>query len=155
MRCRPPAQIQPAADTYHKMEKIDAFGASIAATGLADISLYQGTTTDAIPLLEKGVAADISNKDHVSAANKLTALAAAYLLAGNKAQAVSAADRAVARAQSEDSEAPLPADPRRRSCGPAPSPSSSDSRQARSRGGAATFPAGACAGSGLRGRCPP
>ena len=88
-------QSQQATDTYHKMEKVDAFGASIAATGLADVALYQGRPNDAIPLLQEGVASDLANKDNASAAVKLTALGYAQLLAGKKGEALKAVDRAV------------------------------------------------------------
>ncbi len=94
-------QTQQAADTYRKMEKVNALGASMAAIGLADVGLYQSSPADAIPALEKGITADLAAKDQASAAIKLTALASANLLAGNKSQALSAADRAVAANKSE------------------------------------------------------
>jgi eukaryotic-like serine/threonine-protein kinase len=94
-------QVEPAIDTFHTMEKLDAFGASIAAMGLADIALYQGDANSAIPLLEKGIAADLASKDQAAAANKLTALASANLLAGNKPKAIAAADRAVSTDKNE------------------------------------------------------
>ena len=89
-------QIQQASDSYRKMEKINALGASISAIGLADIDLYQGSATDAIPMLENGIATDLANKDQDAAATKLTALASAHLLGARKPQALAAADRAVA-----------------------------------------------------------
>ena len=73
----------------------------MAAIGLADVGLYQSSPADAIPALEKGITADLAAKDQASAAIKLTALASANLLAGNKSQALSAADRAVAANKSE------------------------------------------------------
>jgi eukaryotic-like serine/threonine-protein kinase len=88
-------QVPQATDTYQKMQKIDAFGASIAAIGLADIALYQGSANDAIPLLEKGVSDDLANKDPGAAAVKLTALGYAQLLLGRKAEALAAASRAI------------------------------------------------------------
>ena len=96
-------QAEQAKETYHRMQKVDAFGASIAATGLADISLYQGSPAEAIPLLEQGIAADLANKDQASAANKLTALALANLMAGKKPQALAAAERAVSTGKGESS----------------------------------------------------
>jgi len=95
-------QIPQATETYHKMEKVDAFGASIAAIGLADIALYQGSPNDSIPLLDKGIATDLASKDQAAAAAvKLTALGYAHLLAGRKAQALAAIDRAVRLDKSE------------------------------------------------------
>jgi eukaryotic-like serine/threonine-protein kinase len=88
-------QVEQATDTYQKMQKIDAFGDSIAAIGLADIALYHGNANDAIPLLEKGIAADLANKDQAAAAVKLAALGYAHLLTGKKAEALAAVERAI------------------------------------------------------------
>src|SRR6516225_10600321 len=40
-------QMSQAAETYHTMEKIDALGASLAASGLADVAAYEGRFADA------------------------------------------------------------------------------------------------------------
>jgi tetratricopeptide (TPR) repeat protein len=84
-----------AAATYHKLEALNARGASMANIGLADLALSQGHGTEAIALLEKGVTADIAAKDQGSAATKSIALAQAYLSKGEKGKAVAAADQAV------------------------------------------------------------
>ncbi len=68
-----------AAETWRKAEPIDARGASDAALGLADIALYGSRAGDAVPLLEKGLDADLAANDPVSAAVKLAALAEANL----------------------------------------------------------------------------
>jgi serine/threonine protein kinase/tetratricopeptide (TPR) repeat protein len=84
-----------AAATYHKLEALNARGASMANIGLADLALSQGHGTEAIALLEKGVTADIAAKDQGSAATKSIALAQAYLSKGEKGKALAAADQAV------------------------------------------------------------
>ena len=81
--------------TYATVSRLDAWGASIAATGLADLALYRGRAADAIPILKDGAEKDLANKDPESAANKLVTLAEAYLLDGRKAEALSNAERAV------------------------------------------------------------
>jgi tetratricopeptide (TPR) repeat protein len=83
-----------AADTYRKLLGLSPRGASLASVGLADMALYEGRTTDAIAILEKGVAADLAQSPQSSAAAiKLAVLAAAYR---DKAQAVAAANRSLA-----------------------------------------------------------
>lgn len=82
--------------TYHQLEKIGPDGASSAATGLADVALYQGRIPDAIKILEPGIASDTANKNPDAAAIKLATLSQAELLAGNAAEALRSADRALA-----------------------------------------------------------
>jgi serine/threonine protein kinase/tetratricopeptide (TPR) repeat protein len=88
-------QMAQAAETYHKMEKIDALGASLAASGLADIASYEGRYADAVPILEQGVAADMAVKNADNAAEKLAGIAQLHLLLGQKGPAVEAATKAV------------------------------------------------------------
>ena len=90
-----------AEETYHKLEGVNARGASVAAVGLADIALFHGRAEDAIPLLEKGIAADLTNKDNDGAAGKDIMLAQAQLLAGHAAPAQAAVDKAVALSKDE------------------------------------------------------
>ncbi len=66
-----------AAATYAKIGATGADGASVASIGMADIALYEGRTADAIKILEKGVDADLINKNVSAAAVKLAAMAAA------------------------------------------------------------------------------
>jgi len=94
-------QAPDAEQTYHKLEALNARGASIAALGLADIALFRGRADDAIPLLEKGIAADLANKDNDGAAGKYIVLAQAQLLAGHAAPAQAAAEKAIALSKDE------------------------------------------------------
>jgi len=89
-------KTQESAETYGRLEKVSALGASLAAGGLADLALYEGRTADAIALLEKSVPVDLAVKDNSAAARKSISIAIAHLTAGRKPAALSAADRAVA-----------------------------------------------------------
>jgi tetratricopeptide (TPR) repeat protein/predicted Ser/Thr protein kinase len=94
------SQMDKAAETYHKMEKMDALGASLAASGLADIASYEGRYADAVPILEQGAAADSAAKNADNAAEKLAGIAQLHLLRGQKGPAVDAATKAVSTSQS-------------------------------------------------------
>ncbi len=85
-----------AEQTYSKLEAMNARGASMAAIGMADIALFHGRAPDAIPLLERGIAADLANKDNDGAAIKYIVLAQAQLLVGRGAPAQAAAEKAIA-----------------------------------------------------------
>jgi serine/threonine protein kinase len=93
-------QISQATETYHKLEKVNALGASLAASGLADIASYEGRYADAVRILEQGVAFDLAAKNADSAAEKLAALSRLQLLRGQKGPAVAAATKALSVSQS-------------------------------------------------------
>jgi serine/threonine protein kinase/Flp pilus assembly protein TadD len=92
-------RLSQAAETYHNLEKLGAFGSSTAALGLADLALYQGRFADAVRLLEQGAAADLGAKNPDGAADKFAALARVQLLREQKAAAVAAAGKALAHSQ--------------------------------------------------------
>ncbi len=92
--------LSEATETYHSLEKLNAFGSSLSAAGLADLALYEGRFADAERILEKGADADLAAKNPDGAANKLVALAHVELLRGQKQAAIAAADRALANSQS-------------------------------------------------------
>jgi tetratricopeptide (TPR) repeat protein/predicted Ser/Thr protein kinase len=89
-------QVPEAVETYNKVAGVSARGASIASVGLADLAMFEGRTADAIGALQKGLVADLARKDSAGAAQKSILLAEALLAKGDKAQALAAADRAVA-----------------------------------------------------------
>jgi tetratricopeptide (TPR) repeat protein/predicted Ser/Thr protein kinase len=91
-----------AAETYGKGAEVDARGASLAAMGLADIALYQGRVTDAVPLLEKGIEADVAAQNPEAAAEKLMALAEARLELRETAAAIAATERALSMGRGEN-----------------------------------------------------
>jgi serine/threonine protein kinase/tetratricopeptide (TPR) repeat protein len=94
------SQMSQATETYHKMEKVNTVGASLAVSGLADVASYEGRYADAVRILEQGVAADLDAKNADSAAEKLAGLAQLQLLRGQKGPAVAAATKALSMSQS-------------------------------------------------------
>jgi len=93
-------QVSQAAESYQELQKLSARGASLAASGLANLALYEGRYREAIQILERGVAADVAAKEPDHAADNLTMLAYAELLRGQQQPALAAADRALANSQS-------------------------------------------------------
>jgi len=92
-------QLEQAAETYRKLAKISAWGASNAASGLADLALYEGRFEEAALTLEAAAAADLAAKNPELAASKFATLAYTQLSRGRKAQALAAADAALANSQ--------------------------------------------------------
>nr|MBC8359413.1 protein kinase [Candidatus Aminicenantes bacterium] len=76
-----------AIETYRTLEPISVWGASLAATGLADVALYEGRLNDATKILESGIKADLENGRKDLAAIKWTMLAHPFLLLGQKSRA--------------------------------------------------------------------
>jgi tetratricopeptide (TPR) repeat protein len=89
-------QMSQATDTYHKLANVNALGASLAASGLADLDVYEGRFTEAIRKLEQGAAADLAAKNPDNAAEKFAAIARIQLLRGQRGLAVAAATKASA-----------------------------------------------------------
>jgi eukaryotic-like serine/threonine-protein kinase len=86
-------RLPEAAETYRELEKVSRLGASFAASGLADLAVYQGRFSDAVQILEEGAAADQSATNLLSA-EKFTMLAYVQLLRRQKKAALAAAERA-------------------------------------------------------------
>jgi len=89
-------QNQQAQETYKSLAAISARGASMGDTGLADLALYEGRTADAVHILERAIASDLSANDKTSAAGKQAMLAEAQLVLGQKDSAMASAEKAVA-----------------------------------------------------------
>jgi eukaryotic-like serine/threonine-protein kinase len=87
-------QMSQATETYHKLAKLNVQGASLAASGLADLALYEGRFSDAVRILEHGATTDLAAKDSDDAAQKFAALAHIQLLRGQKAAALANATKA-------------------------------------------------------------
>ncbi|MGB8475966.1 MAG: protein kinase [Candidatus Acidiferrum sp.] len=79
---------------YAKLRTLSPYGASIAATGLADLDLYEGKLADAAGILEKALAADLTAKDTESAAGRMAMLAPIKMTLGKTQEAVSLAEKA-------------------------------------------------------------
>jgi serine/threonine protein kinase/tetratricopeptide (TPR) repeat protein len=93
-------RLPQAIDAYQKLEKVSAWGKSMAASGLGDLALYQGRLREGTQILEKGVAADLAAKNADAAADKFVMLAYANLLRGEKQSALAAGQSALANSQS-------------------------------------------------------
>jgi serine/threonine protein kinase/tetratricopeptide (TPR) repeat protein len=88
-----------ASDAYQKLEKISAWGSSLAASGFGDLALYRGDFREGGQILEKGSAQDLAADSRGAAADKLVMLSYANLLRGDKEAAVAATERALANSQ--------------------------------------------------------
>jgi serine/threonine protein kinase/tetratricopeptide (TPR) repeat protein len=88
-------QLPQATETLQALGKIDALGASYAASGLGDLALYEGRLSEAARVFAQGAAADLASKDTDRAANKFAALAYTQLLRRQKGAAIEAAERAL------------------------------------------------------------
>ncbi len=94
------SQMAQADETYRELEKLGVVGASEAASGLANLALYEGRYRQAVEILERAVAADVAAKEPDQAADHLAMLAYAELLRGEKQSALAAAEKALAYSQS-------------------------------------------------------
>jgi serine/threonine protein kinase/tetratricopeptide (TPR) repeat protein len=88
-------RLEDAAETFRKLAAMDAWGASFAPAGLADVALYEGRFSDAARILEEGATADLQRKNGDNAAMKYAALSYVHLVWRHNAQAIAAADRAL------------------------------------------------------------
>jgi tetratricopeptide (TPR) repeat protein/tRNA A-37 threonylcarbamoyl transferase component Bud32 len=94
-------ETEDAKRTYQTLADISAFGASLAAAGLADLALAGGQFGDAAEILESAIAVDLENGDEAAAGRKLTALAHAQLMDGQSGAAIATAERAVKASQQD------------------------------------------------------
>jgi tetratricopeptide (TPR) repeat protein/tRNA A-37 threonylcarbamoyl transferase component Bud32 len=90
-----------AVESYERLAGVSDWGASLAATGLADIAIYEGRLDDAAAILEEAATVDLDGGNEAAAANKLFTLAHAELTRGRSEQAAAAARRAVEIGQQE------------------------------------------------------
>jgi tetratricopeptide (TPR) repeat protein len=88
-------RIEDSIATWKRLEATGPQGASLAGLGLADLALYRGRLDEGCAILEKALAADLEGGRKEEAAAKLGTLAHAHLLAGRRADAVAAAQRAL------------------------------------------------------------
>ena len=87
--------VSRAVEAYKKLETLGSMGASLAATGLADIAVYEGRLKDATGFLEQGIAFDLKNDWAYNAADKEVMLAQSLFSQGKKELALQAAERAL------------------------------------------------------------
>jgi len=88
-------------ESYELLADVSDWGASLAATGLADIAIYEGRLNHAVAILEDAATTDLEGGNEAAAANKLFTLAHAELTRGRFDQAAAAAQRAVEIGQQE------------------------------------------------------
>jgi eukaryotic-like serine/threonine-protein kinase len=93
-------QLAQAAETYQAVGKVNAQGASYAASGLGDLAMYEGRFKDAARLFSEGAAEDLRSKDVDRAAAKLASLAQVQLLRNQKGAAITAATQALDNSKS-------------------------------------------------------
>ena len=92
-------QLSQAADTYQKLKTVSALGASMSASALADLALYEGRFREAARMLEQGAEADLAAKKPDAAADKYVALAYTELSMRQNRLALFAAEKALANSR--------------------------------------------------------
>ncbi|MGE5360613.1 MAG: protein kinase domain-containing protein [Bacteroidales bacterium] len=91
-----------ARDFYRQMAKTGAEGASVAATGLADVALYEGRNADAVQLLKAGIVQDAKTQNQADASIKWVALSEAYVAMGRTSEALRATREGLRISRSEE-----------------------------------------------------
>lgn len=89
-------KLTDAIETYGNLRKQGDAGASIAASGLADIYVYEGRYSEATKTLETGITADLAAKNAENAGDKEITLANVQLLLKKKDAAAASAAKALA-----------------------------------------------------------
>ena len=79
---------------YERLTAMSSRGASMAATGLADVALYEGRLADAVAILRKGIIEDLADKDEDSAAYNQATLGLTLLALNKSGEALAAASSA-------------------------------------------------------------
>jgi Tfp pilus assembly protein PilF len=93
-------KVREATAAYEALGKTNAQGASFAASGLADIAIYEGRYSDAVQMLDRAAAVDSTAKFADRAAAKYTALGYAEISRRRPAAASAAAEKALAISES-------------------------------------------------------
>ncbi|MDJ0907393.1 MAG: tetratricopeptide repeat protein [Woeseiaceae bacterium] len=81
--------------TYETMSGLGRFAQSVAVEGIADLALYRGDVSNALEILDTGIAEEMSLGALNTAALKHVMRADAYLLSGDNEQAIAAAQAGV------------------------------------------------------------
>jgi len=92
-------RIPQAIETLQKLAPLSPLGASLAASGLADIALYDGRYNEAASILQRSADADLAAGNKDRAATKLTTVAYTRLQQTETAKSVAAAQQALATSQ--------------------------------------------------------
>jgi len=81
--------------TYQEMTGFGGFARSVAAEGLADLALYQGDVSTALQTLDAAIETEVSSGAFNTAAIKQVMRMDAFLMKGDKEQALAAANAAL------------------------------------------------------------
>ena len=92
-------QVSQARGNYEALATLGALGASLAASGLGDLAIFEGRFSEAVRLLEQGADDDLKSNNTDRAGAKLVSLAYARLLQGQPGPATAAAERALQHSQ--------------------------------------------------------
>jgi len=92
-------RLDDARKTWQTLGKASPVGASFAASGLGDLSVYSGRYAEAVQILEQGAEADRAAHNPDRAAVKMTTIAFAELSRGKKDAAVAAAGKAIGESE--------------------------------------------------------
>jgi serine/threonine protein kinase/tetratricopeptide (TPR) repeat protein len=88
-------RVADARATYQKLTSFGPQGASMAASGLGDLAVYEGRFSDAARILQDGATADVASNYSERAAMKFALLSQVYLNQQNNRAAMTAADEAL------------------------------------------------------------
>jgi tetratricopeptide (TPR) repeat protein/predicted Ser/Thr protein kinase len=83
--------LEEAQKEYERLKEMSPRGASMAATGLADVALYEGRLGDAVGILKKGIADDVAAKENESAVYKQATLAQTQMALNKTGEAMAMA----------------------------------------------------------------
>jgi tetratricopeptide (TPR) repeat protein len=92
-------QLPQAVETYQNLKKLSALGASMSASALADLALYEGRFANASRILEEAAETDLAAKKPDAAADKYVALAYTEQSMRRTRNALLAADKALANSR--------------------------------------------------------
>ena len=88
-------RVDQAVQAYQKLATFGPFGASVSATGLADIAVYEGRMKEAAAILAKGISGDLENDLAYNAADKYIMLAQVQFGQGQNELALQTAEQAL------------------------------------------------------------
>jgi eukaryotic-like serine/threonine-protein kinase len=88
-------RLAEASSTYGELAKVDSRWASTAATGLAELAMYEGRFADARQILSDGASTDLAAGNRDRAADKFAALAEMESLLGHRQATAAAAEKAL------------------------------------------------------------
>ena len=99
-------RLDHARQVYERMGGTGGPGASLAATGLGDLALFEGRAADAREVLSKALLDDERERNTVGLVSKHLAIAEAWMLDANAVAAVASAGKAVRVARGPDALVP-------------------------------------------------